>query len=114
MNEKASLTDEDPVFVRGKTILVFSIDGCDPCTALAQYMREQDWERDQIAVRYIKFVPGDDQIRGLIRRFKVPTYPTVVFLRDGDEVRKFSGFSPGDTLDEHLDWIGFRGTGLNR
>lgn len=70
--------------LEGATLLEFGTAWCGHCVA-AQPLIEQGFER-HAAVRHLKVEDGSG--RPLGRSFRVKLWPTLVFLRDGEEVAR--------------------------
>ncbi|MFP5415640.1 MAG: thioredoxin family protein [Actinomycetes bacterium] len=68
----------------GATVLQFGTDWCGYCRAAERYVEPTVGEAD--GVRHIKVEDGKG--RPLGRSFRVKLWPTLVFLRDGEEVAR--------------------------
>lgn len=68
----------------GATVLQFGTDWCGYCRAAERYVEPALGERE--GVRHLKVEDGKG--RPLGRSFRVKLWPTLVFLRDGEEVAR--------------------------
>ncbi|WP_324736430.1 thioredoxin family protein [Thermococcus sp. SY098] len=71
-------------FMDGKVVLWFSIPGCPPCRIVESFMEELSAEFPEIKVVHINAEEWND----LVNRFDVLNVPTLVYLKDGEEVAR--------------------------
>lgn len=76
---------------QGPLVLVFGTNWCGHCSAAQPYIEEAFTSRNDIPYRKIE----DGKGRPLGRAFKVKLWPTLIFLRDGEEVERL--VRPTDT-----------------
>ncbi|CAD5244401.1 thioredoxin family protein [Thermococcus camini] len=68
----------------GKVVLWFSIPGCPPCRIVESFMEELSAEFPEITVVHINAEEWND----LVNRFDILNVPTLVYLKDGEEVAR--------------------------
>lgn len=87
----------------GKPVLVdFSAEWCPPCKMLAPVVERLSLEfADQLDVVGVDI----DQNQQLSQRFNISGVPTMIFFRDGKEVKKLVGFRDYDTLKKEVQGI---------
>jgi thioredoxin 1 len=87
----------------GKPVLVdFSAEWCPPCKMLAPVVERLSLEfADQLDVVGVDI----DQNPQLSTRFGISGVPTMIFFRDGKEVKKLVGFRDYDTLKKEVQGI---------
>ncbi|WP_297438135.1 thioredoxin family protein [Thermococcus sp.] len=66
----------------GKVVLWFSIPGCPPCRIVESFMEELSGEFPEIKVVHINAEKWND----LVNHFDVLNVPTLIYLKDGEEV----------------------------
>jgi thioredoxin 1 len=71
-------------FKSGKAVLWFSIPGCPPCRLVESFMEGVSEEFPDIKFVHI----NAERWNGLVNRFDVLNVPTLVYLRDGEEVAR--------------------------
>ncbi|ADT84351.1 thioredoxin family protein [Thermococcus barophilus] len=71
-------------FMDGKAVLWFSIPGCPPCRIVESFMEELSAEFPEITVVHINAEEWND----LVNRFDVLNVPTLIYLKDGEEVAR--------------------------
>jgi thioredoxin 1 len=86
-----------------KPVLVdFSAEWCPPCKMLAPIVERISLEfGDQLDV----FGVDIDHNQGLSQRFNISGVPTMIFFRDGKEVKKLVGFRDYDTLKREVQAV---------
>jgi len=86
-----------------KPVLVdFSAEWCPPCKMLAPIVQRVSLEfQDQLDV----FTVNIDNSPGLSTRFNISGVPTIMFFRDGKEVKKLVGFRDYDTLKKEIQSV---------
>ncbi|QDA32406.1 thioredoxin family protein [Thermococcus indicus] len=71
-------------FGSGKVVLWFSIPGCPPCRIVEGFMEELSGEFEEVTVVHINAGEWND----LVNRFDVLNVPTLVYIKDGEEVAR--------------------------
>jgi len=94
---------EDKVISAGKPVLVdFSAEWCPPCKMLAPVV-------ERLALDYADkmdvFGVDTDQNPGLSQKFNISGVPTMIFFKEGKEVKKLVGFRDFDSLKREVDSI---------
>jgi thioredoxin-related protein len=89
---------EDVDRIEGEALIVFSLPACEPCEDIKRQVLA-DPEIDS-KTHVLAFELGVAWHKDLVRRFKVASYPTVVFLRDGEVLFKLTGAPPGMALSD--------------
>ena len=84
----------------GHPVMVdFSADWCPPCKMLAPVVERISLEfKDQLDVYSV----DTDQQPGLSQRFMISGVPTLIFFKNGGEVKKLVGFRDYDTLKKEV------------
>jgi thioredoxin 1 len=86
------------------TIKKFSKPGCRPCTILANYLTEVDFDAHGATLENIDI----SQQPGAIDRYKLTSVPVLVFERNGVEVARLNGLvNPQEIIDtiEHAKQV---------
>lgn len=96
-------TDPAPAFedlaeLPGTTVVEFGVDWCPHCQNAQSLIREALDERSDITHIKIEDGPG----RKLGRHFQVKLWPTLVVLREGQEIGRITRPSSADLLEEQL------------
>lgn len=98
---KTDLSRDDVDALAGPTVLEFGANGCGFCaraqTAIASAMAQHP------DVRHLKIEDGRG--RPLGRSFAVKLWPTLIFLKDGDEVARLVRPAGAGPIDEALGEI---------
>ncbi len=92
---------EKEVFKSEKLAIVdFYSDSCLPCKALSPVLAEvEEAYADQVIVGKVNAVYE----RGLVFRWEVASVPTILFLKNGKEVARFSGVQRKDDLVREIE-----------
>jgi thioredoxin 1 len=87
----------------GRPVLVdFSAEWCPPCKMLAPVVERLSLEfADQLEVYGVDI----DQNQQLSQRFNISGVPTMIFFRDGKEIKKLVGFRDYDTLKREVESV---------
>ena len=84
----------DDLTKKGTVVVDFFATWCGPCKMLSPIIEELGESLDDIT-----FIKIDvDKHEDLARRFGVMSIPTLVFFKDGKEVKKHIGFIPKNDL----------------
>lgn len=99
--EVATATFESEVIHSSVPVLVdFSATWCGPCQKMAPLIDELASEYDGKA----KIVKVDvDNSQDLATKYGVMSVPTIVLLKGGEIVNKWTGFTPKQTLADAID-----------
>ena len=86
-----------------KPILVdFSAEWCPPCKMLAPVIERISLEfDDKLDVRGVNI----DESPNLAQRFMISGVPTLIFFRDGNEVKRLVGFRDYDALKSEVESV---------
>lgn len=97
------LTQENfgPLTSEGKVVVDFYADWCGPCQMLKPVFAELSSEYDD--VMFVKV--NTEHEPGLAQEFEVRSIPTMVIMKDGQEVGRFSGFMPKAMLKQKIDQV---------
>ena len=97
----------DDLTKKGTVVVDFFATWCGPCKMLSPIIEELGESLDDIT-----FIKIDvDKHEDLARRFGVMSIPTLVFFKDGKEVKKHIGFISKNDLKgtiEKMMWTSFR------
>lgn len=81
-----------------KVVLVdFYADWCGPCKMFAPVFEEASQESD---INFIKL--NVDEYSDIAREYGVMTIPTIILFKNGNEIKRFTGFMPKDELIKFL------------
>ena len=89
-NDFKSLIDKD-------AIVDFYADWCGPCKMFAPVFEEASQESD---INFIKL--NVDEYSDIAREYGVMTIPTIILFKNGNEIKRFTGFIPNDELIKFL------------
>jgi thioredoxin 1 len=103
MQELTEAQFEEKVEQNSKPALVdFSAVWCPPCKMLHPVVERLSLEfEDKLDVFHVDV----DQNQGLSQKFKVSGVPTLIFFKDGKEVKTLVGFRDYDTLKGEIEAI---------
>ena len=76
-------------------VLRFSMSGCAPCASLKIFI-----ENNNLGDVEFEFVEDKD----MFEEYQVRSVPTLIHVKDGKEVSRFTGFSPA-TQQDLINWI---------
>ena len=91
-------TIDEITSIEGKAVLQFGTDWCGYSVAAERFIAPA--MGDAVGVRHIKVEDGKG--RRLGRQFKVKLWPTMIFLRDGEEVARVVRPTSRAVIDEAL------------
>lgn len=83
------------------TVLDFWATWCGPCRMLAPVLEEIESEYPEVAFGKINV---DDEA-GLAQKFKIVSIPTLVFMKNGEVIKKSVGYLDADALRAVLDGL---------
>lgn len=82
-------------------VLDFWATWCGPCRMLAPVLEEIEAEYPEVAFGKINV----DEEAGLAQMFKIVSIPTLVFMRNGEVIKKSVGYLDADGLRAVLDGV---------
>lgn len=95
---KANIEDEVNTSLR-PVIIDFWNEGCGPCQALSEVLEELSEEEQDINFLTVKLTDEPE----LASQFRVMAAPTLLFVKDGNVVKKTIGFKSKDSLIDIID-----------
>ncbi|MBP3421829.1 MAG: thioredoxin [Lachnospiraceae bacterium] len=84
---------------KGLVLVDFWATWCAPCMMLAPFIEELAAEESDIVVGKVDI----DESQELAIQYRVASIPTLILFKDGQEVKRTSGFMPKDAVKA---WIG--------
>lgn len=98
MNEVTKETIREAI-KEGKVILDFYKDGCTPCEQLGPVIERMSEERKDI-----KFIKANTAESGeLVAQYGIMSLPTLIFIKDGEEVDRIPGFPSEEEVVEKIN-----------
>ena len=95
-------TFEEQVIKSTKPVLVdFYAVWCGPCQMLAPVIEELENSRDDFLAVKIDV----DQEPALAQRFSITAVPTLLLFRNGENVKRVSGFLSKEALEQFIDEV---------
>ena len=95
-------TFEEQVIKSEKPVLVdFYAVWCGPCQMLAPVIEELENSRDDFLAVKIDV----DQEPALAQRFSITAVPTLLLFRNGENVKRVSGFLSKEALEQFIDEV---------
>ena len=95
-------TFEEQVIKSTKPVLVdFYAVWCGPCQMLAPVIEELENRRDDFLAVKIDV----DQEPALAQRFSITAVPTLLLFRNGENVKRVSGFLSKEALEQFIDEV---------
>lgn len=95
-------TFEEQVIKSTKPVLVdFYAVWCGPCQMLAPVIEELENSRDDFLAVKIDV----DQEPALAQRFSITAVPTLLLFRNGENVKRASGFLSKEALEQFIDEV---------
>ena len=95
-------TFEEQVIKSTKPVLVdFYAVWCGPCQMLAPVIEELENSRDDFLAVKIDV----DQEPALAQRFSINAVPTLLLFRNGENVKRVSGFLSKEALEQFIDEV---------
>lgn len=82
----------------GTAVVDFYADWCGPCKRMAPIFEELDGEIDNVNF----FKVNVDENSDLAAQYEVRSIPTLVILKDGEQVGELHGLVPKDQIKEKL------------
>ncbi|MCF7926009.1 MAG: thioredoxin [Candidatus Izimaplasma sp.] len=82
----------------GKVLVDFYADWCGPCRMLGPVLEEIAGEDHDFQIVKVNV----DENQPLAQKFGVRGIPTIMIMKDGEQVANKAGFMPKDAL---LDWV---------
>lgn len=92
-----TIEEFDEFIKNGKVIIDFYANWCGPCRMLAPILEDLDQEVSDLKIGKINV----DDLGELAERYTVFSIPTLILIKDGEELKKQVGFLPMDSL-KHL------------
>ena len=83
----------------GVAIIDFYADWCGPCRRVAPIIEEIANEQQSITVCKVNV----DENSALASRYGIVSIPTIVILKDGEEVERMVGYRPKEVILEALE-----------
>lgn len=80
----------------------FWADWCAPCHAISPHLKRVVSDLDG-GVRLAKVEVDEGENMKLAGRYKVRGFPTIMLLRDGQELARFSGARPANWIEHWID-----------
>ena len=102
MSNATALTQDnfEATVSSGVTLVDFWAEWCGPCKMIAPAIDELAGEYDgKASVTKVNV----DEEGGLAQQFGVASIPTLLILKDGEEVNRFVGVTPKDDLAKAID-----------
>lgn len=89
----------DELIKEGIVVVDFFATWCGPCKMLGPIIEKLGEE-----ISNVKFIKIDvDKNEDLARRYGVMSIPTIIFFKDGREVKKHIGFIPEESIKEIIN-----------
>lgn len=79
---------------KGLVLVDFWATWCAPCMMLAPFIEELAAEESDIVIGKVDI----DETQELAIQYRVASIPTLILFKDGQEVKRTSGFMPKDSL----------------
>lgn len=93
--------DFNEIIKKDLTVVDFFATWCGPCKMLSPVIEELSTKIDDV-----KFVKVDvDKHEEIARTYGIMSVPTIIFFRDGKEVRRHVGFTSGDKIKEIIEEV---------
>jgi thioredoxin-related protein len=101
MEEIRSL--EHAANVSGEFVLLFGLPGCAPCDAVkSQIEKIPDLNAMTLMLQFSLDAPWH---KDLVRKYRVPAYPTLIFIRDQEVLYRMSGAHDSIDLGHLADTV---------
>ena len=84
---------------KGVVLVDFYADWCGPCKMIAPIVEEISNERSDVTVGKINV----DESSDIAIKSRVASIPTLIVIKDGEEIDRIVGYRPKDTILEALD-----------
>jgi thioredoxin 1 len=85
----------------GNIVVDFYADWCGPCKMISPLLEEINQERNDVTI--VKVDTGESAV--ISRKFNIRSLPTMVFLKNGIEIDRFSGAVPKTIINQYIDKI---------
>ena len=84
---------------KGVVLVDFYADWCGPCKMITPIVEEISNERSDVTVGKINV----DESSDIAIKSRVASIPTLIVIKDGEEIDRIVGYRPKDTILEALD-----------
>lgn len=89
---------EKSIICQNLVIVDFMADWCSPCRHLKPVL--QDLENEYTSIKFFKV--DIDKSMELAKKYGVFSVPTLIFFKNGENIRQFSGVRSKDFLKENI------------
>ncbi len=79
---------------------MFTMDWCNPCEELKKF----SWELEEQYINKIKFWLLHDSEGEMLEKYFITNFPTVIILRDSEEVERLKGIQPKELYKESIEY----------
>lgn len=83
------------------TILKFSAEWCGPCQMFVPIYEEASSKYSNILFGEIDI--DDEETKSIVSKYQVNTVPTIVLMKDGKELERFSGYKDISKFEELIN-----------
>jgi thioredoxin 1 len=85
----------------GNIVVDFYADWCGPCKMISPLLEEINQERNDVTI--VKVDTGESAV--ISRKFNIRSLPTMVFLKNGIEIDRFSAAVTKTIINQYIDKI---------